>query len=123
MNLRVGMASISMLALCCTSCLDSDEVQMVKNGSLNSCPGQTVEKMVNSYMGSPSWESGKSADGQVFVNVSGDITYQEKPVRAVVQFFLDGQTFSFNAIELNGVPSPNLLAFGLMGNMCESVKK
>lgn len=103
---------------------DSAEVQQVKGGSLGACPHATVEQMVDSFMGSPSWDSGTGANGQKFVNVSGDIRLHDKPVRAVVQFILDpaANSFEFGAMEVNGVPQINLVAIGLMYNMCESVE-
>ncbi len=99
---------------------ESDEVGMVKHGALHSCPGHTVGQMVDGFMGSPSWESGTSEDGIRFVNVSGDITYHDKPVRAAIQFTIEGDGFAFRAFEMNGVPSPDLVAAGLLQAMCAS---
>ena len=110
------------LALFSTASTDSKEVKLIKGGVLRLCPSHTVEKMVIGFMGSPSWESGKSSDGQVFVNITGDITYHEKPVRAKLQFHINGNDFLFNALEMNGIPSPNILAIGMMHKMCESAK-
>lgn len=101
---------------------DSVEVKQVKNGVIQLCPSHTVEQMVNGFLGSPSWNSGKSADGKVFVNVEGDITFKDKPVRAMVQFIVEGESFSFNAFEMNGVPSANLIALGLLNKMCASAE-
>lgn len=108
------------LPLSLIACMDSTEVKQVKGGILQLCPSHTVDQMVNGFMGSPSWTSGKSTDGQVFVNVEGDITFHDKPVKAMVQFFVNGDNFAFNAFEMNGVPSANIIAIGLMNKMCES---
>jgi hypothetical protein len=64
--------------------------------------------MVSGFMGSPSWSSGVTEDGDTFVNVSGDISVHEKKVRALLQFSVDQKkgTFKFNALEFNGVPQP-----------------
>ena len=102
---------------------DSAEVKMVKNGTLYSCPNYTVEQLVNGYMGNPSWSSGTSTDGIVFVNIEGDITYMDKEVRALMQFEVKNETFEFRAIEINNVPVMNLLAIGLLNNMCEAAKE
>lgn len=99
---------------------DSAQVKQVKEGVLQLCPNHTVDQMVNGFMGSPSWESGKNNDGKVFVNVKGDITFSNKPVKAMVQFIVEGQNFSFRAFEMNGVPSANMIAVGLLNKMCES---
>lgn len=111
------------VALGLTGCGDSDEVAMVKQGHLAMCPAHTVEQMVDGFFGSPDWESGTAENGQDFVNVSGDITLHDKPVRAVVQFSVDKKagTFGFNALETNDVPQPDFLALALLAKMCESV--
>lgn len=101
-----------------TTSFDSAEVKQVKSGVMQLCPSHTVDQMVKGFMGSPSWKSGKSADGKVFVNVEGDITFQDKPVRAMVQYVVEGESFSFSAFEMNGVPSANLIAIGLLNKMC-----
>lgn len=105
-----------------TTSFDSAEVKQVKSGVMQLCPSHTVDQMVKGFMGSPSWKSGKSADGKVFVNVAGDITFQDKPVRAMVQFIVEGESFSFSAFEMNGVPSANLIAIGLLNKMCASAE-
>lgn len=105
-----------------TTSFDSTEVKRVKSGVMQLCPSHTVDQMVKGFMGSPSWKSGKSADGKVFVNVEGDITFQDKPVRAMVQFIVEGESFSFSAFEMNGVPSANLIAIGLLNKMCASAE-
>ena len=121
MSKSISLAIGIVTALLLSGCGDSSDVKIVKSGTLQLCPGHTVAKMVDGYMGKPSWESGKSADGQAFVNVSGEITYSDKPVRAMIQFFIKGDNFAFNAFEMNGVPSPNL-AGPLLNKMCESAK-
>lgn len=116
--LKLVLCLISPLFL--TACFDSPEVKQVKTGVLQLCPSHSVDQMVRGFMGSPSWKSGKSEDGKHFVNVEGDITFHDKPVRAMVQFIVDGEHFSFNAFEMNGVPSAKIIAVGLLNKMCES---
>lgn len=96
----------------------SAEVKLVKDGHLQSCPSHTVDQMVEGFMESPSWKSGKSEDGKTYVNIEGGITFHDKPVRAMIQFIVEGDNFSFNAFEMNGVPSANIIAIGLLDKMC-----
>lgn len=98
---------------------DSEDIQLVKNGQLGLCPGYTVEQLVDGYMASPAWDSGTSSTGEHFVNIDGDVTYQGKQVRASMQFIVSGNMFTFTAIELNGVPSANVLAASLLDKMCQ----
>ena len=105
-------------------CTDSQEVQLVKEGNLQMCPSKSVNEIVSGYMGSPSWDSGVAENGTKFVNIEGDITFHDKPVRALLQFVVDDAngTFEFGALEFNEIPQNNLLAMGLLSNMCgESV--
>lgn len=115
---RLSLITVATLGL---SACDSAEVQMVKGGKLQLCPDKTVATMVNGFMGNPSWESIVATDGGNYVNIGGDITYDGEPVRAKLQFAVDKSagTFEFNAIELNAVAMPQLLAIGLMNQMCE----
>lgn len=122
--LLAGIGYMFVLGLMLTTfqdgALDSKEVRMVKGGVLESCPSHTVGQMADGFMGSPSWNSGSSNEGVKFVNVSGDIVFHDKPVRATVQFVIDGDRFSFNAFEMNDVPSANIVAIGLLKKMCDS---
>ena len=112
------------LSLIITGCNDTKEIETIKEGHLYMCPTATVEEVVNGFMGDPSWESGITEDGIKFVNISGDITYAGKPVRAVIQFVFskDGTSFEYNAFEINGVPQSQLMAAALLRKMCESAK-
>lgn len=118
----IHLCLCSAMSLSLTACFDSSEVKLVKGGVLQFCPNHTVDQMVKSFMGSPSWESGKSSEGVAFVNVAGDITFHDKPVRAKMQFLVAGDNFSFNAFEMNGVPSADIIAYGLLNKMCLSAE-
>lgn len=122
MKKLVNLCFLVSLPLFLSACFDSAEVKQVKGGVLQMCPNHTVEQMVDGFMGNPSWKSGKSADGKVFVNVEGDITFHEKPVRALVQFIVEGDNFSFGAFEMNSIPSANIIAVGLLEKMCGNAK-
>ena len=102
----------------------SNEINIVKTSSLEICPDATVEKMVNSFISNPSWEGGMTDEGINFVDISGEITYMNKPVDAVLQFIFskDNTTFNYNAFEINEIPQNNLTATELLTKMCESAK-
>lgn len=100
------------------------KIDLVRNGNMQMCEDQTVGHMVDSFMGNPSWESGVGESGVQYVNVSGDITYSDKPVRALVQFTVDekAETFKYNAFEINELPQNNLIAMNLLSKMCEAAR-
>lgn len=121
--IKTTVTGFAAIMLCACEPQDGT-VAMVKGGNLQACPGATVEQMVNGFMGNPSWEAGSSEKSEKFVNVSGDITYAEKPVRAVVQFMVNekNNAFQYQAFEINGVPQNNLIAMALLSKMCESTR-
>lgn len=104
---------------------DSKAVAMVKGGKMQMCELHTVEQMVNGFMGNPSWESGTGEGGVQYVNVRGDITLHDKPVRALVQFKVDEAAgkFEYNAFETNEIAQNNLLAMALLKKMCDGATK
>lgn len=117
----VALASFGLVG---RSAWDNSRIRLVKQGKLDACSHATVEKIVNGFMGNPTWESGLAEDRTAFVNVRGDIFVNDRKVRALIQFAVDTKrdTFQFQALEYNGVPQPVLVAAGLFENMCESAR-
>ena len=118
-----GTALVIFATLMISACSKPDKaIELVKGGTLHLCPGVTVGEMVDGFMGNPSWDSGVDEKNITFVNIGGDITYDGKPVRAVVQFIVNDrdQSFEYQAFEINGIAQNNLTAASLMRMMCES---
>jgi|ETNmetMinimDraft_25_1059894.scaffolds.fasta_scaffold14935_1 hypothetical protein len=100
----------------------SSNVNLVKDNTLDdACDGNTIEEMVDSFMSSPEWEEVEAEDGNEYVNVTGQITYAGKPVEALIQWRVskDGESFRYQAFELNGVPQSDAMYLELMLSMCE----
>ena len=109
--------AVSMSAGCFL--LEDETVQKVKHGRLSGCPEKTLGEMADGFMASPSWSSGKTAQGDAFVNLEGKIMYAEKEVTGLIQFkFNKDDTFEFNALEFNGAPQNALIAGVLLQKMC-----
>ena len=85
-------------------------VNMVKNGYLDAYPQKTIGTAFEGYMSNVKWESLKANDGSTYVNVSGRITYDGKPAKAIVQYrvYTNG-TFEYHAFEIDGVPQNDLM--------------
>ena len=100
-------------------------VAIVKNGNIQMCPEYTVDHLAKNFMASPSWEGGVANDGNAYVNLTGGITLQGKPVDALAQFKVDQKagTFEFNSFELNGIPQNKLIQVELITEMCEAAGK
>ena len=118
------VASAMIMQVAIKGATPSQEIVTIKQSKLGMCPKATVEEMVDGFMGDSSWESGITEDGIKFVNISGDITYADKPVRAVLQFLFneDGTSFKYNAFEINEVPQNQFVAAALLKKMCENAK-
>ena len=126
MNNKSKLSSLAALAsLFLFGCSPDSRVALVKEGSLDECPKATLGEMVDSYIGSPSWEAGESEEGDNFVNIKGTVMYSEKEVDLVLQFMVNTEkgTFEYNALEFNEIPQNNFIAFGLLSNMCDEVTK
>lgn len=95
----------------------------VKGGELESCPGVTLEQQADSFFHDPDWSAGKAADGRKLVNVSGTFTYLERPVRGLLQMWVQGEGFSVEALEINGQPQPDVMIDALLSKMCEAAKE
>ena len=86
------------LLLLFNACGDTQEVLMIKGGTLASCPSKTIEQMVDGYMDLPIWEDLIAEDEKKYVNISGGIMYADKPVEAALQFKINqDETFEYNA--------------------------
>lgn len=111
-----------LLVLFLVGCLPDAEVSLVKDGMLDACPQKTVGGMATDYLGAPSWQSLVAEDGKTYVNLSGKITFNEKPVDALIQFLVHerGDTFEINAFEMNGISQNLLMLNGLLTNMCDA---
>jgi len=101
---------------------DKDDVDIVKTGHLDNCPRKTLDQEVKGYFESPRWEAGATAGGVDFVNVSGILTYQDRPAVAVLQFVMykDKSGFKPYLFTINGVPQPLYVTAFTLGQMCES---
>ena len=95
-------------------------INLVKNGTFNAYPNQPIGDAVNKVMSNPKWESGIGIDGdtkgKTLVNLTGGVTYFEKPVEILWQFVVDetDQSFESYAIEMNGIPQGEDILYQLI---------
>ncbi|WP_429209956.1 hypothetical protein [Aeromonas veronii] len=125
MKKMVLAASVSLLMIPAAHAglLSKWDELIVKGGELESCPGVTLEQQADSFFKDPDWSAGKAADGRKFVNVSGTFTYMERPVRGLLQMWVQGEGFSVEALEINGQPQPDVMIDALLSKMCEAAKE
>lgn len=94
----------------------------VKEGVLDSCPGVTLEQQADSFFKAPDWSAGTATDGRKLVNVSGTFTYGDRPVRGMLQMWVQGEAFSVEALEINGQPQLEIMIDALLSKMCEAAQ-
>ena len=100
---------------------DADDIEVVKTGHLDNCPGKNLDQEVSGFFESPRWEAGATKGGETdFVNVSGILTYQDKPAAAVLQFIMykDKSGFRPYLFTINGVPQPLYVTAFTLAQMC-----
>lgn len=91
-------------------------VQMVKGGYRADDPGTTYNDAFSSFFGAPRWQHFESEDGENVVEFTGDCTYQDVPVKARIQFVVDEEAGTFEAVYLafNEVPQNMLTLTALL---------
>ena len=100
---------------------DPDDVDIVKTGHLDNCPRKNLDQEVSGYFESPRWDAGATKGGVDFVNVSGILTYQDRPAAAILQFIIykDKSGFRPYLFTINGYPQPLYVTAFTLAQMCE----
>jgi hypothetical protein len=109
------------LFLGCKSEMDSS----IKNGYFDDCKNGTVEELVDGFFANPEWESFVSPDDNKYhLNVSGEITYADKPAKAIIQFEINkDKTWEINAFEINGEGQTDEMISELVVGMCNEAEE
>ena len=106
------------------SCSSFEDVTItrIKDGSFNACSEATIGDLANNFLSNPKWEAISATDGMSYVNLTGGMTLDGKPVDALVQFtapMRDYDDFGINAFELDEIPQNALMISELVNVMCE----
>ena len=104
-------------------CSSDSRLSLVKNGVMDFCPQATVKELVDNYVGSPKWSAFVATDGEDYVNIEGEITYDDLPVDMLLQFKVntDSERFEVNAFELNEIPQNIFMQAALLESMCSEL--
>tara|TARA_B100000900_G_C20253549_1_gene583017 strand:+ start:143 stop:505 length:363 start_codon:yes stop_codon:yes gene_type:complete len=104
-----------------TASCDSSAISLVKNGSLDDCSDHTVEELVDGYFKNPEWEEIVADDDRTYVNITGEILYEERPVKAKLQFKISNKNdrFQAQAFEIDGIGQNDFMILSLLASMCE----
>ena len=96
----------------------SPNVDLVKNGNIQSCPTATLGQMADAFMTGASWREFTSVSGGTVVELSGDISYQGLPATAIIQFDVTGGTFQAVYLGIDSVDQNLVTLSVLLNKMC-----
>lgn len=74
---------------------DNEFVLMVKHGHDENHPTVTYEEALEQYFESPGWKHFESDEGKTIVEFTGAMSFDGAPVKARIQFTVDGSSESF----------------------------
>ena len=100
---------------------NNENVLGVKNGSPLNYPGITYGEAFESFFSSPTWtyfEGTREGSDTVYdiVEFTGNCTYMNEKVKALIQFELnnDDGTFYASYLSINDVPQSQIMLYGLI---------
>ena len=103
----------------------SKQTQLVREYRIDSCPNYTLEQLVDSevIISNPTWETNITEDNEIFVNISGQVSYDGKPSEILIQFLFDKNNldFAYNAYEIDGEAQESSMTNILFQTICENM--
>lgn len=121
---RQSLFFLIAILLCGSLCAcgnDSFYIDFVKEGYPLSYPDKTYGEAFEDFFSSPKWEYFKggtddSDEEYDIVEFTGNCTYQDVEVEALIQFTLDTENDSFDVtyLSFNGVPQTTLVLSALI---------
>lgn len=87
-------------------------VNIVRNGYLEFNKTISVGEVFDSFFSNPKWEEIETENGNQYVNVTGGMTVNQKPINAKLQFrvFPDTKTFKYQALSFDGIEQNTAMA-------------
>ena len=83
--------------------LDSKDVKLIKNGTLQMEPGVVIGKAFDNYFDDGKWTSFKSTDNRRIVEFNGGCTWKNKDAKCTIQFIVKNDSeFQLGAVAING---------------------
>jgi len=93
---------------------------IVKEGYFDLCQETTVDDLVQNFFANPSWDSFYADDNYFYINVTGNIMYNNVEAFALVQFSVyEDDTWEINAFEIDEQPQEEYMIIELIQLMCE----
>lgn len=102
MKKKIVLAMLVMFLFASTGLAYDRPVTFIRNSTFKKCGYKTVGEAIDEAFERPVWESGKSDDGELIVNVRGIVTWQGKRYNVLLQFEPKPNGFKTNGIAFNG---------------------
>jgi hypothetical protein len=104
-------------------------MELVKNGYMYGCSKHTVGEIADSSVSEAQWDAFHGEDGNVYVNLTGIVTFdqswddanrqiQKRVVTVMFQFEVKDDDFELYAITINGRPPDSKTSELLFKKIC-----
>ena len=100
------------VAIIFTGCADKGDknIQLVKNGSMDSHPNVPIGKAFSQFFSNGKWTSFKSTDNKQIVEFNGNCLFLDETVSIKIQFeILKNERFTLSYVGMDGEDMPNIL--------------
>ncbi|MGL4848584.1 MAG: hypothetical protein ACRC28_06600 [Clostridium sp.] len=112
------------LMLGITGCAGNEYIETVKTGSFNNYPNVKVGDAFKKFFKGGDWEYFESDEGKNVVEFTGECTYFNEEVDAVVQFQIyDDNTFELTYFSINDVSQNEMMIYGLIEAVMDEYSK
>ena len=93
---------------------------IVREGYFDLCEETTVDDLVKNFFANPAWDSFYADDNYYYINVTGNMIYNNVEAFALVQFSVyEDDSWEVNAFEIDGQPQEDYMVIELINLMCE----
>lgn len=102
---------------------EDPSITLVKDGYVKACDTASLGQMADAFLSDPQWTTFTSTDGDTIVELTGEMSYQDLPADAQLQFKVTdfGTSFETSYFSLNGVGQGVFMTSALLSKMCEAV--
>lgn len=81
-------------------------IRLINKSSFDNYPDDTIGDLIRDFFVDPEYEVIEDEDGNTYVNIIGEVQYDEENCEMLIQFAIvdDYELFTINAIEINEEP-------------------
>ena len=98
-------------------------IQIVRNGTLKMNPNVPIGKAFDQFFANGQWKSFTSTENKTVVEFNGDCTFYNAPAKMKVQFIVNGNAFSLEYVDINGVSMNLFESAGIVEKILSEYRK